>query len=99
LSPTDAGALISLGLVKHIFLLEKVIDSFYIANAVWLELLAYETPEFEKRSFSHLEKRERKIKLRNHLTAIMDYGEAESVILYEELKADYLLIKGSNARD
>lgn len=29
---------------------------------------------------------------------IMDYGESESVILYEELQADYLLIDDNKAR-
>ena len=29
---------------------------------------------------------------------VMDYGESESVILYEELQADYLLIDDNKAR-
>lgn len=29
----------------------------------------------------------------------MDYGESESVILYEEIKADYLLIDDNKARN
>lgn len=94
----DAGALISLGLVGHIDLIEKVFGDFYIPNAVWEELQVYENPEFEKSFLFYLEKRVVKIKSRNHLSVIMDYGESESVILYEELNADYLLIDDNKAR-
>lgn len=94
----DTGALISLGLVGHIDLIEKVFGDFYISNAVWEELQDYENPGFEKNLLSHLEKRVVKIKSRNYLSVIMDYGESESVILYEELNADYLLIDDNKAR-
>jgi len=94
----DTGALISLGLVGQIDLIEKVFGDYYIANAVWEELQNYENPEFEKNILFHLEKRVVKIKSRNHLSVIMDYGESESVILYEELNADYLIIDDNKAR-
>ena len=94
----DTGVLISLSLVGHIDLIERVFGDFYIANAVWEELQAYDNQEFEKRLLSLLEKHVRKIKSRNHLSVIMDYGESESVILYEELNADYLLIDDNKAR-
>lgn len=51
----DTGALISLGIVGHIDLIEKVFDDFYIANAVWEELQVYENPEFEKNFLFDLE--------------------------------------------
>ena len=94
----DTGVLISLGLVGHIDLIERVFGDFYIANAVWEELQSYENPEFEKNILFHLEKRVIKIKSKNHLSVIMDYGESESVILYEELNADYLIIDDNKAR-
>ena len=34
----------------------------------------------------------------NDLTFIMDYGESESVILYKELSADFLLLDDKKAR-
>jgi len=34
----------------------------------------------------------------NELTFVMDYGESESVILYRELNADFLLIDDKKAR-
>src|ERR1035437_8869494 len=94
----DTGALISLVLVGHIDLIEKVFGDFYIANAVWEELNDYENTEFDKSILSYFGKRVVKIKSRNHLSVIMDYGESESVILYEELMADYLLIDDNKAR-
>ena len=94
----DTGALISLGLAGHIDLIEKVFGDYFIAYAVWEELQEYSNPEFEKDFLYHLEKRVIKIKSRNHLSVIMDYGESESIILYEELKAGYLLIDDNKAR-
>ena len=94
----DTGALISLGLVGHVDLIEGVFGDYYIANAVWEELLSYENPEFEKSFLINLGKRVINIKTRNHLSVIMDYGESESVILYEEMNADYLLIDDNKAR-
>lgn len=94
----DTGALISLVLVGHIDLIEKVFGNFYIANAVWEELHGYENTEFDKSVLPYLGRRVVKIKSRNYLSVIMDYGESESVILYEELNADYLLIDDNKAR-
>ena len=94
----DTGAIISLGLVGFIDLIEKVFGDFYIANAVWEELQNYENKNFDVNTLSLLKKHVVNIKSRNHLSVIMDYGESESVILYEEMKADYLLIDDNKAR-
>lgn len=94
----DTGALISLGHVAQINLIEKVFGDFYIAHAVWKELLNYENPDFDKNILNDLQKRVVKIKSKNYLSMIMDYGESESVILYEELHADFLLIDDNKAR-
>jgi hypothetical protein len=94
----DTGALISLGLVGLIDLIERVFGDYYIANAVWEELLTYENTEFEKSFLMNLGKRVINIKSRNHLLVIMDYGESESVILYGEMNADFLLIDDNKAR-
>ncbi len=94
----DTGALISLGLVGLIDLILKVFGEFYITNAVWQELIKYENPEFDKSILTKLRSRVIEIKSKNHLSLIMDYGESESVILYEELNADFLLIDDNKAR-
>lgn len=34
----DTGAIISLGIMERLELIEKIFDKFYIADAVWKEL-------------------------------------------------------------
>jgi len=94
----DTGALISLGHVGKIELIEVVFGEFFIAGAVWDELKNYDNPEFDRLLMKDLETHVVKIKSINHLSVVMDYGESESVILYEELGADYLLIDDNKAR-
>lgn len=94
----DTGALISLGIVKQINLIENVFGEFYIANAVWEELRTYDNPQFDKNLLFELENRVVKIKSMNHLSVLMDYVESESMILYKEINADFLLIDDHKAR-
>lgn len=94
----DTGALISLGQVGLIPLIEKVFGEFYIAQAVLEELYKYEHPNFPKETLESLFSKTVKITSKNHLAMVMDYGESESVILYEELNADFLLIDDNKAR-
>ncbi len=94
----DTGAIISLIHIGKIGLVEKVFGDFYIAEAVWIELNNYDNPHFDNSVLASLKKRVKKIKSKNHLSLVMDYGESESAILYEELQADYLLIDDNRAR-
>ena len=94
----DTGALISLGLVGLIDLVENLFGDFYISQAVWEELNNYENVDFDKSILTKLQKHVTAIKSKNYLSVIMDYGESESVILYNELNADYLIIDDSKAR-
>lgn len=94
----DTGVLISLALVRRLDLIKKVFGEFFIADAVWKELKNYENPEIDKAVFNSLEEKVLTIKSSNYLSMIMDYGESESVILYKELNADYLLIDDQRAR-
>ena len=63
----DTGALISLGYVDQIGLIEEIFGEFYIAQAVWEELNNYENPEFNVNILNDLKKRVVKIKSRNYL--------------------------------
>lgn len=94
----DTGALISLGLVDKIELIEKLFGTFYIAEAVWEELKNYDNPKFNSSILHGLQNHVVGIKSANYLSVVMDFGESESVILYKELQADYLLIDDSKAR-
>jgi len=95
----DTGALISLSLIGKIDLIEKVFGEFCICQAVWEELNNYQNPDFDRELLINLESKVVPLKSRNHLSLIMDYGESESVILYDELEANYLLIDDNKARE
>lgn len=94
----DTGPIISLSIIKKLELLDALFDEVLIPNAVWNELNENKKiPEFhiiEK----YFKTKVRKIKSINNLTFIMDYGESESVILYKELNAQFLLIDDKKAR-
>jgi len=94
----DTSVLISLGVIRQINLIEKVFGELYIAEAVWVELNEYENPDFDSSILADLKSKVVPIHSKNNLSVIMDYGESESVILYEELNADYLLIDDRKAR-
>ena len=94
----DTGAIISLIHIGQIDLIEKVFGDFYIAKAVWNELFNYDNPDFDNSVLKVLKSRVKEISSKNYLSIVMDLGESESAILYEELKADYLLIDDNKAR-
>lgn len=94
----DTGVLISLGIVDRIEIIENLFDEFYIPRAVWEELEKYENPAFPEKYKTMLKKHILQIKSKNQLSLLMDYGESESVILYQELNANYLLIDDQKAR-
>lgn len=94
----DTGPIISLAVIKKLELLDALFGEVLIPFAVWEELQqSIKTSEFhiiEK----YFKTKVRKINSINNLTFIMDYGESESVILYKELNARFLLIDDKKAR-
>lgn len=94
----DTGSIISLIHIGQLNLIEKIFGDFYIAEAVWIELNNYDNPDFDFSVLKELKSKIAQIHSKNHLSMVMDYGESESVILYEELNADYLLIDDNKAR-
>lgn len=94
----DTGAIISLTHVDKIYLLENMFGKLHISKAVWEELNQYNNPDFDKSVLNYLGDKVITIKSKNHLITSMDYGESESVILYNELNADFLLIDDNKAR-
>jgi predicted nucleic acid-binding protein len=94
----DTGVLKSLGLVNKIDLLELIFEDYFFPEAVWHELSSYDNPGFNKRILNSLKSHIFPISTKNHLSLIMDYGESEAVILFGEIKADFLLIDDFKAR-
>ena len=94
----DSGAIISLAIIGKLDLLELIFDTIRIPYAVWEEISLDKDNEIFHNIEVFFRDRITKISSFNDLTFIMDYGESESVILYKELKADYLLIDDKKAR-
>ncbi|MBN1927661.1 MAG: DUF3368 domain-containing protein [Prolixibacteraceae bacterium] len=95
----DAGPIISLTLVDKLEILDKLFDEVKIPYAVWEEVTRDESKPFVAKIKLYFEDKTYKINGFNELTFIMDYGESESLILYKELKANFLLIDDKKARD
>lgn len=95
---SDAGPIFSLVVIGELDILNSFFDEIHIPNAVWEEISEDETTEFYPAIASFFKQKVTTIKGKNHLTFIMDYGESEAVILYQELSADFLLIDDRKAR-
>ena len=94
----DSGPIISLALVDELELLTFLFDDIKIPIAVWNELTIDENRPFYQRIHDFFEGKVASTKGAIDLAFVMDYGEAESVALYRELQADFLLIDDRKAR-
>jgi predicted nucleic acid-binding protein len=94
----DSGPVFSLAVIDKLDILTSIFNEVLIPNAVWLEIISHETkPNFHKLHDFFVGK-VRKISGFNDLIFMMDTGESEAVILYKEMKADFLLIDDKKAR-
>lgn len=94
----DAGPIFSLAVIDQIELLEQLFDEIKIAKAVWDEVTLDKSTEYYHNIRQFFKSKVSNIKGFNELTFVMDYGESESVILYKELNADFLLIDDKKGR-
>ena len=88
----DAGPIFSLALIDKLELLNTLFDEVKIPVAVWEEITLDKRTEFYGKIEQFFRPKVEKIKGFNELTFTMDYGESESIILYKELNADFLLL-------
>ncbi|MGB0880974.1 MAG: DUF3368 domain-containing protein [Polaribacter sp.] len=95
----DAGPIFSLAIINKLEILDQLFDEIKIPNAVWQEVTLIKTTKFYKTIEQYFKPKVNKIKGFNELTFVMDYGESESVILYKELNANFLLIDDKKARN
>ncbi|MCF8372201.1 MAG: hypothetical protein K9H64_11305 [Bacteroidales bacterium] len=95
----DAGPIFSLAIIDKLEMLNLLFDSVWIPNAVWEEITRNKKSEQYQRIYLFFKDKTRPISGFNDLSFIMDYGESESVILYQEIKADFLLIDDKKARN
>lgn len=94
----DSGPIFSLALIGQLKILEKLFNEVSISEAVWIEITRDQTKPFHSTIISYFHNKVKKIKGFNNLTSMMDLGESESVILYKEQKASFLLIDDKKAR-
>ena len=94
----DSGPIISLASVDKLTLLTFLFDDVKVPTAVWNEVTADESKPFHQRIYDFFKDKVTPIKGANDLTFVMDYGEAESVVLYREAQANFLLIDDKKAR-
>lgn len=94
----DAGPIFTLAIVDKLDLLSQLFDEIKIPKAVWEEITLDKSTEFHNNITQFFKAKVSNIKGFNELTFVMDYGESESVILYKELNADFLLIDDKKAR-
>jgi predicted nucleic acid-binding protein len=94
----DAGPIFSLAIIDKLELLNHLFDEIKISKAVWEEITLDKSTEFYYGIEQFFKPKVLNIKGFNELTFVMDYGESESVILYKELNADFLLIDDKKAR-
>jgi len=95
----DTGATISLATIDKLDLLNSYFDKIYIPQAVWDELVDDESFIEVLRIKEFFHNKLKKIRSVNDLQLIMDRGESEALLLYQELGADILLIDDRKARE
>lgn len=100
LAVVDASPLFSLASIQQIELLFTIFDEVLIAEAVWQELLQYQEilSAFQPDIFEQINSCRKEIRGHNDLSLLMHLGESESVSLYEEQNADFLIIDDKKAR-
>ena len=94
----DSGPIFSLAVINKLEILNVLFESIKIPFAVWEEITLHKTTDNYQRIQSFFQDKIQKIEGFNELTFLMDYGESESVVLYKELQADFLLIDDKKAR-
>lgn len=94
----DSGPIFSLAIIDKLEILNLLFDEIKIPKAVWEEITLDKTTAFYTKIEAFFKPKTATIKSFNELTFVMDYGESESIILYKELNADFLLIDDKKAR-
>ena len=95
---SDAGPIFSLAVIGQLNLLDELFDEVFIPQAVWEEITRLKDSPFYPSITDFFKDKVRNIEGKNHLTFVMDFGESEAVILYQEMGATYLLIDDKKAR-
>ena len=94
----DSGPIFSLSIIDKLEILNALFDDIKISQAVWDEITFDKTKPDYKKLYDFFKNRTHQISGFNDLIFVMDYGESESLILFKESHADFLLIDDKKAR-
>jgi len=94
----DTSPIISLLLIKQFELLEQLFPGFLIPQAVWEELNQHQEILVYQAELRSLSPHVRTIACLFPISGI-DRGETEAILLFQEVRADYLLIDDHKARE
>ena len=95
---SDAGPIFSLAVIDKLGILDIIFDEIHIPQAVWDEITLDQSTRYYGLISEFFQNKVVKIKGNNLLTFVMDYGESEAIVLYQELNANYLLVDDRKAR-
>jgi len=95
---SDTGPVFSLAVINQLHLLNHLFYEVYIPQAVWMELTKDTDSKYYQQIESFFGNKVKNTTGFNELTFIMDYGESESILLYKELNANFLMIDDKKAR-
>lgn len=95
----DSGPIFSLALIDKLNVLDSLFDEVKIPQAVWEEITFDTTKSDYQNIFYFFKNKIQQIKGFNELIIIMDSGGSESLMLYKEMQADFLLIDDKKARN
>jgi predicted nucleic acid-binding protein len=88
----DSGPIFSLALIGKLEILNELFDDIRIPTAVWNEITIDKSKSDYQKLYKFFKDKISQISGLNELAFVMDYGESESLILYKELQANFLLI-------
>lgn len=94
----DTGPVISLAIIDKLDILTHLFDEIYIPTAVWDELRGSEFFKDYPGIETFFKWKVKSVKSFNELILIADYGESESMLLYREVEADFLIVDDKKAR-
>jgi len=94
----DSGPIFSLALIDKLEILNELFDDIRIPTAVWTEITIDKSKSDYQKLYNFFKDKISQITGLNELAFVMDYGESESLILYKELQANFLLIDDKKAR-
>ena len=94
----DSGPIFSLALIDKLEILNDLFDNVRIPVAVLTEITIDKSKSDYQKLYNFFNDKTCQITELNELSFIMDPGESESLVLYKELQADFLLIDDRKAR-